>query len=62
MDLKAPLAKYNNVPLTLTVQDAKGVKSNIELQVKVGMQAPMMHHQKQGEPMPGGHHHGEHKH
>jgi copper(I)-binding protein len=52
MDLKAPLAKDSTVPLTLTVQDAKGVKSNIELQVKVGMQAPMQ----------GGHHHGEHKH
>ncbi len=62
MDLKAPLAKDSTVPLTLTVQDAKGVKSNIELQVKVGMQAPMMQHQKQGEPMQGGHHHGEHKH
>ncbi len=62
MDLKAPLAKDSTVPLTLTVQDAKGVKSNIELQVKVGMQAPMMQHHKQGEPMQGGHHHGEHKH
>ncbi len=62
MDLKAPLAKDSTVPLTLTVQDAKGVKSNIELKVKVGMQAPMMQHQKQGEPMQGGHHHGEHKH
>ncbi len=62
MDLKAPLAKDSTVPLTLTVQDAKGVKSNIELQVKVGMQAPMMQHPKQGEPMQGGHHHGEHKH
>jgi copper(I)-binding protein len=62
MDLKAPLAKDSTVPLTLTLQDAKGVKSNIELQVKVGMQAPMMQHQKQGEPMQGGHQHGEHKH
>ena len=52
MDLKAPLAKDSTVPLTLTVQDAKGVKSNIELQVKVGMQPPMS----------GGHHHGDHKH
>ena len=62
MDLKVPLAKDSTVPLTLTVQDAKGAKSNIELQVKVGMQPPMMQHQKQGESMPGGHHHGDHKH
>ncbi len=63
MDLKAPLAKDTTVPMTLTFQDAKGVKSNMELQVKVGMQAPMMQHQKQGEPMQGGHHrHGDHKH
>ena len=62
MDLKAPLAKDTTVPVTLTFQDAKGVKSNIELKVQVGMQAPMMQHQKQGEPMQGGHHHGDHKH
>lgn len=62
MDLKAPLAKDTTVPVTLTFQDAKGVKSNVELKVPVGMQAPMMQHQKQGEPMQGGHHHGDHKH
>ena len=62
MDLKAPLAKDTTVPVTLTFQDAKGVKSNVELKVPVGMQAPMMQHHKQGEPMPGGHHHGDHKH
>lgn len=62
MDLKAPLAKDTTVPVTLTFQDAKGVKSNVELKVQVGMQAPMMQHHKQGEPMPGGHHHGDHKH
>jgi copper(I)-binding protein len=57
MDLKAPLAKDGTVPVTLTFQDAKGVKSNLELKVQVGMQAPMMQHQKQGE-----HNHGDHKH
>jgi periplasmic copper chaperone A len=57
MDLKAPLAKDTTVPVTLTFQDAKGVKSNLELKVQVGMQAPMMQHQKQME-----HNHGDHKH
>lgn len=57
MDLKAPLAKDTTVPVTLTFQDAKGVKSNLELKVQVGMQAPRMQHQKQGE-----HNHGDHKH
>jgi copper(I)-binding protein len=57
MDLKAPLAKDTTVPVTLTFQDAKGVKSNVELKVQVGMQAPMMQHPKQGE-----HNHGDHKH
>jgi copper(I)-binding protein len=47
MDLKAPLAKDSTVPLTLMFQDAKGVKSNVELKVQVGMQAPMMQHPKQ---------------
>jgi periplasmic copper chaperone A len=57
MDLKAPLAKDSTVPVTLTFQDAKGVKSNVELKVQVGMQAPMMQHQKQME-----HNHDDHKH
>ena len=57
MDLKAPLAKDTTVPVTLTFQDAKGVKSNLELKVQVGIQAPMMQHQKQME-----HNHGDHKH
>ena len=62
MDLKAPLAKDTTVPVTLTFQDAKGVKSNVELKVPVGMQSPMMQHQKPGEPTQGGHNHGDHKH
>lgn len=47
MDLKAPLTKDSTVPVTLTFQDAKGVKSNVELKVQVGMQAPLMQHPKQ---------------
>lgn len=57
MDLKAPLAKDTTVPVTLTFQDAKGVKSNVELNVQVGMQAPMMQQQKQMD-----HNRGDHKH
>ncbi len=57
MDLKTPLAKDTTVPVTLTFQDAKGAKSNVELKVQVGVQAPMMQHQKQME-----HNHGDHKH
>ena len=57
MDLKAPLAKDTTVPVTLTFQDAKGVKSNVVLNVQVGMQVPMMQHPKQME-----HNHGDHKH
>jgi periplasmic copper chaperone A len=54
MDLKAPLAKDTTVPMTLTFQDAKGVKSKV---VQVDMQMPMMQHPKQME-----HNHGDHKH
>ena len=57
MDLKAPLAKDTTVPVTLTFQDAKGVKSNVALKVQVGMQAPMMQQPKQME-----HNHADHKH
>ena len=57
MDLKAPLTKDTTVPVTLTFQDAKGVKSNLELKVPVGMQSPMAPNHKQGE-----HNHGDHKH
>ena len=35
MDLKAPLEKGTNVPLTLVFQDAKGVQSQLQLQVPV---------------------------
>ena len=57
MDLKAPLAKDSTVPVTLTFQDAKGVKTQMDLKVPVGMQPPMMQNHKPGE-----HHHGDHKH
>jgi copper(I)-binding protein len=57
MDLKSPLLKDTTVPVTLTFQDAKGVKSSMELKVPVGMQPPMMQNHKHGE-----HNHGDHKH
>ncbi len=62
MDLKSPLAKDTTVPVTLTFQDAKGVKSQMELKVPVGMQPPMMQNQKHGEHSHGEHKHGDHKH
>ena len=40
MDLKAPLAKGANVPLTLVFQDAKGVESQQQVQVPVATMAP----------------------
>ncbi len=54
MDLKSPLAKDTTVPVTLTFQDAKGVKTQMELKVPVGMQPPMMQNHN--------HNHGDHKH
>lgn len=57
MDLKAPLVKDSTIPLTLTVQDAKGVKSTIELKLMVGMPPsaiPSHDHSK--------HNHSDHKH
>ena len=57
MDLKAPLLKDTTVPMTLTLQDAKGVKSKVELKVLVGMQPPAMPSHDHGT-----HNHSEHKH
>jgi copper(I)-binding protein len=57
MDLKAPLVKDTTVPLTLTLQDAKGVKSNVALKLLVGMQPPTMPSHDHSE-----HNHGDHKH
>lgn len=62
MDLKAPLAKDSAVPLTLTLQDAKGVKSTLELKVLVGMQAPAMPSHDHSTHKHSEHSHGEHKH
>lgn len=62
MDLKAPLAKDSTIPLTLTVQDAKGVKSTVELKLLVGMQAPGMPSHDHSKHKHTEHKHGEHKH
>ena len=40
MDLKAPLAKGTQVPLTLVFQDASGVQSRQQLQLPVATSAP----------------------
>jgi len=62
MDLKAPLAKDTTVPLTLTLQDAKGVKSTVELKVLVGMQPPAMPSHDHSTHNHSEHNHGDHKH
>lgn len=40
MDLKAPLVKDSNVPVTLVFKDAKGGESRLEVQVPVRTAAP----------------------
>ena len=62
MDLKAPLTKDDTVPLTLTLKDAKGIKSNLELRVLVGSQAPNMPSHDHTTHNHGEHKHGDHKH
>jgi copper(I)-binding protein len=67
MDLKAPLAKDTTVPLTLTLQDAKGAKSTVGLKLLVGMQPPVMPSHdhsthNHNEHNHNEHHHGDHKH
>ena len=62
MDLKAPLAKDTTVPLTLTLQDAKGMKSTVELKLLVGMQPPAMPSHDHGTHNHSEHIHGDHKH
>ena len=62
MDLKAPLAKDTTLPMTLTFQNAKGVKSTQEIKVLVGMQPPAMPSHDHGTHNHGEHQHGEHKH
>jgi copper(I)-binding protein len=61
MDLKAPLVKDTSVPVTLTLQDAKGVKSTVALKVLVGMQPPMMPSHDHGTHHHNEHNHGDHK-
>jgi copper(I)-binding protein len=39
MDLKQPIAKGGSIPLTLRFEDAKGVKSSLQLDVPVGTPA-----------------------
>ena len=43
LDLKGPLAKDSQVPLTLVFKDAKGVESKLELKVPVHASAPQSH-------------------
>ena len=62
MDLKAPLTKDTTVPMTLTLQDAKGVKSNVELKLLVGMQPPAMPSHDHSTHNHSEHSHGDHKH
>jgi copper(I)-binding protein len=62
MDLKAPLTKDTTIPLTLMVQDAKGVKSTVELKLLVGMQAPAMPSHDHSKHKHTEHKQGEHKH
>ena len=62
MDLKAPLTKDTTIPLTLMVQDAKGVKSAVELKLLVGMQAPAMPSHDHSKHKHTEHKQGEHKH
>jgi copper(I)-binding protein len=40
LDLKQPLAAGASVPLTLTLRDSKGVRSQLELKVPVASQPP----------------------
>jgi copper(I)-binding protein len=44
MDLKSPLADKSTVPLTLTFENAKGVKSKVDLQVPVKAMNTMNSH------------------
>jgi len=62
MDLKSSLAKDTTVPLTLTLQDAKGVKSTVELKVLVGMQPPAIPSHDHSTHNHSEHNHGDHKH
>lgn len=43
MDLKSQLVKDSTIAVTLTLEDAKGVKSQLKVDVPVASQPPMMH-------------------
>ena len=45
MDLKAPLADKSTIAITLTVEDAKGQKSQLDVQVPVRAMTPSRTHQ-----------------
>ena len=55
MDLKQPLPKDSQLPMTLRFQDAKGSETRLELTLPVGMAAPGQAADKSGQ-------HGAHKH
>lgn len=50
MDLKQPLAKGGQVPLTLHFKDARGVESQLEIMAPVSTTAPGATPAKAGEP------------
>lgn len=45
MDLKAPLSDKTNVPITLVFENAKGVKSQVELRVPVKLMGMQHEHE-----------------
>jgi copper(I)-binding protein len=60
MDLKQPLAKGADVPVTLRFKDAKGVESKLELKLPAGTTAPGSAQGAEGKAAPQGAH-GAHK-
>jgi copper(I)-binding protein len=44
MDLKGPLADKSSIAMTLTLEDSKGQKSHVEVQVPVRAMSPMSMH------------------
>ena len=44
MDLKGPLADKSSIPMTLTLEDAKGQKTRVEVQVSVRAMTTMSTH------------------
>lgn len=53
MDLKSPLAKDSQVPLTLVFKDKSGVESQLTVNLPVRLSGPAMDHAQHGHmPMP----------